>query len=498
MTRKTWTPEEDSLLQSLAGTCSYATAATHFPDRSKNSVVVRINRLGLKFPQVVWSPKEDELLREEGLTLSLPHLVSLFPGKTEQQVGKRRRELGVRREGLAPTPLVWSEEETQTLRALEGTCTRAEASGHFPSRNYGSVSRQIRKLGLQFPKEAGEPWSVEELALLRRLAAEEGRLFASGHLFPGRTQSAIGAKATQLGLKFRTQWTDEEAQLIRELGPTMSSRDLASHVAGKSAEQVRSKRARMGIVMGDEVRSAIQAAVAMGHANTRPIIDPELTLSGMDEQERSVFLGTLLGDGCVTRSRSCTAYRFVAQHGAKQKDFVTWKAGLLPSLHPRQYYSRTTEHYSFSTPSHAIFTDLRERMYDERASGSGKKMRAPDDVIGNLGWLGLLVWYLDDGGLAQPTAAKHDRLGGIPVIYSASLSREQLEHICALLKEQLGISLVVRGGHASGEIKRIVFNKETREVVLPIWRELARELSLPACMHYKLSESFNLRKEYRV
>jgi len=53
----------------------------------------------------------------------------------------------------------------------------------------------------------------------------------------------------------------------------------------------------------------------------------------------------------------------------------------------------STEKCQIVTPSHSIFTEIRNAVYE-----NDNKHRLPLDLFGELDEFGLLIWYLDDGG----------------------------------------------------------------------------------------------------
>lgn len=107
--------------------------------------------------------------------------------------------------------------------------------------------------------------------------------------------------------------------------------------------------------------------------------------------EKQVLLGLMLGDGHVDKNG-----RLCVVHGLKQRDYLAWMvkvfAALTPTLMPHRGFG---EGVRMRTKAHPDLMRLRERWY-----GTGIK-RVPDDIVGELGPLGLAVWLMDDGGVTN-------------------------------------------------------------------------------------------------
>ena len=127
----------------------------------------------------------------------------------------------------------------------------------------------------------------------------------------------------------------------------------------------------------------------------------------LSAQQWQVVLGGLMGDGHLapnTRGRS--GVRFRMGHGAKQVDYLDWKASLLGNIGQ----TRTVR------PNGAVHVDLtplpelgevREVVY----WGDGKK-HLTDDYLKALTPLALAVWYMDDGSLTVRSKGLQERTAG--------------------------------------------------------------------------------------
>ena len=131
-----------------------------------------------------------------------------------------------------------------------------------------------------------------------------------------------------------------------------------------------------------------------------------LDVSPTPEQEQIIF-GSLLGDGFLhhpNRGGHNMSSALKMTHSGKQREYLEWKHSILSNFaYPIHSFSRKekrggswaasngSEVVYFNCASHPYFTDLWERWYI-----NGHRIFSLDNVQ-NLNWLGLAVWYMDDG-----------------------------------------------------------------------------------------------------
>jgi hypothetical protein len=104
------------------------------------------------------------------------------------------------------------------------------------------------------------------------------------------------------------------------------------------------------------------------------------------EQEQ-VLIGTLLGDGSVSKAGFLTI-----THAEGQQAYLRWKAAQFAEFGGHESMVTRTTASCWRTRSARLWHELRARWYPE-----GRK-RVPVDVWCRLDWLGLAVWLMDDGG----------------------------------------------------------------------------------------------------
>jgi recombination protein RecA len=102
------------------------------------------------------------------------------------------------------------------------------------------------------------------------------------------------------------------------------------------------------------------------------------------------ILGSLMGDGALSPSRSGHAARFRFGHGVRQTAYADWKASLLGNLHAsRSTNARGAVFYDVQPLPE--LAELRQAVYV-----AGKKVFS-HDYLKRLTPLALAIWYMDDG-----------------------------------------------------------------------------------------------------
>jgi len=128
----------------------------------------------------------------------------------------------------------------------------------------------------------------------------------------------------------------------------------------------------------------------------------------LSDQQRQVILGGLMGDGCLSESAAqdgCSA-RFRMGHGAKQVEYIDWKASLFGNI--RQSRSvRTNGSVHVDLTPLAELSELREVVY----WGDGKKTLSWD-YLKSLTPLAIAIWYQDDGSFSLRSKGVQVRTAG--------------------------------------------------------------------------------------
>lgn len=121
----------------------------------------------------------------------------------------------------------------------------------------------------------------------------------------------------------------------------------------------------------------------------------------LSEKQKSVLVGSLLGDGTLRVGQRAINANFKVEHGLVQKNYVFWKYSIFrpwvftePKLSYR--YRDTGERYEkswwFRTVRHPILTQFHRKFY------TSERKIVPQDIVDDLDPLALTVWVMDDGG----------------------------------------------------------------------------------------------------
>jgi hypothetical protein len=149
-------------------------------------------------------------------------------------------------------------------------------------------------------------------------------------------------------------------------------------------------------------------------------------LSYLSTTERSVLIGSLLGDGCLQK-RGLNSYRYRVSQSLEQKSYVEWKYAKLKRLCPTtQPPKQVTDKkgfvtVEFYTSSGEYLKDSFELFYKQSPTGKFVKTITPE-LIEKMPMDPLLlsVWYMDDG------SARNDCYAGNLATHSFSLQENHL------------------------------------------------------------------------
>ena len=125
----------------------------------------------------------------------------------------------------------------------------------------------------------------------------------------------------------------------------------------------------------------------------------------ISSKQRSLIIGSLLGDGTMRVGKGCINANFKVEQGLVQKDYVLWKYEILKPLvftKPKISYRYTEkrERYPkswwFRTIRHPFLTDIYNMFYIPDGYKTGRKI-VPKNIANDLSPLGLAIWIMDDG-----------------------------------------------------------------------------------------------------
>ena len=166
----------------------------------------------------------------------------------------------------------------------------------------------------------------------------------------------------------------------------------------------------------------------------------------LSPQQRQVVLGGLLGGGNLSPSRikGGLGTRFRMGHGAKQLDYLDWKASLFGNIGQSRRVNAKGVGFVDLTPLPEL-AELREAVY----WGDGKKTLSYE-YLKALTALALAVWYMDDGSLQNRSKGRQERAkdgSGRSEICVETFSEGSRRRLLEVLAGQFDLhpSLAVRG-----------------------------------------------------
>jgi recombination protein RecA len=193
----------------------------------------------------------------------------------------------------------------------------------------------------------------------------------------------------------------------------------------------------------------------------------------LNDQQRQLVLGGLMGDGTVSPKRSHGEVqgiksRFRFGHGPKQDAYARWKASLLEGV-PLSISPHSMGGLMVETTPLAELDVLRDAVYI-----GGKKVFSWD-YLKELTPLALAIWYMDDASFA---VRRVDGSAGRSDICVQAMEGSTRKRLVSLLADTYGLSckLIDRAGKAV-----VVFDKDGTEAL----HELVAPY-VPECMDYKL------------
>ena len=196
---------------------------------------------------------------------------------------------------------------------------------------------------------------------------------------------------------------------------------------------------------------------------------------GLTHNEEQVILGTLLGDGSCTNYQNPYAQKGVCfTHSLKQKDYVDFKASLLQRIGGKssQKYSQNSfspEKYYYQSNSNSSISSCYDIIYDKKTL----KKRITKEWLNRLDWLGIAIWYMDDGSLDKAC------LNNAIFLHTEGFSLEEQNIIMSFFEEKYGFKMTLRDDGRGHNFLR--FDTNSSEIIF----KNIRNFICPS-MQYKL------------
>lgn len=163
--------------------------------------------------------------------------------------------------------------------------------------------------------------------------------------------------------------------------------------------------------------------------NTKEIREYKKTLT-LNDIQRSILVGTLLGDGHLETQDGGKTYRLKIEHQLAQKDYLEWIYNQFQKWVHSGIRSRIKKngytYVLFDTYSHGAF-----RFYAQQFYSNGIK-KIPELIDALLDPMALAIWFMDDGSW------KSDRHQTY-IIHTLGYSKKDLELVQEVLKRKFGL-----------------------------------------------------------
>jgi hypothetical protein len=290
-------------------------------------------------------------------------------------------------------------------------------------------------------------------------------------------------------MKTHARWTPDELALLQQVGDGKLLHELVELLPRHTPLGIRRKRTDLGINFSKDyfLRNAKYAWSKLD-VNKLCKLDQSLTLDDVDENTLQILLGSILGDGSIKKNGRDNLRNFVfyEMHRRPQFQYTHWKLENLSLFRPTISESDEKNYSALQTCSHPIFTMMRDKFYKSRQK-CGDKSKLPLDILKELDYLGLMIWYLDDGyrGVTKNAVKRTS----YPYITAKGYDFQELTSLANILNNKLGLSLKVmpyRKKNRKGLDKRLMINADNTRKLFPVWQKMCIDLKLPKCMYYKL------------
>jgi len=172
----------------------------------------------------------------------------------------------------------------------------------------------------------------------------------------------------------------------------------------------------------------------------------------LNDVQRSILVGTLLGDGHLETQNGGKTYRLKLEHQIAQRDYLEWIYNQFKEWVRNGIRSRVKEngyeYVLFDTCTHSAFRFYGLQFYKERTKHIPKLIEKLLDPIA------LAVWFMDDGSWKS---SHHKTF----IIHTLGYTKRGLELVQKVLKKKFGLETSL---HAQrGKYWRLYIKSESAE-----------------------------------
>jgi hypothetical protein len=217
----------------------------------------------------------------------------------------------------------------------------------------------------------------------------------------------------------------------------------------------------------------------------------ELRNTPIEQTQKSVLIGSMLGDGGMWLAPHCKNARLYVCHCEKQLGYLKWVHGLLqPFVRPIVQTEKAgkkmignnivngSNFYRFYTIAHPDITDIFHRYYSK-----GLK-RVNNTIIDKVDLLAMSIWFGDDGSIQRNK--KYEPVS-CSIATNSFTYKEHLILVGIVHKFFNGTIRIARqGGYYKGEKRKDYHLEMSGKKHVDDFLNIIKFV-LPECIHYKLS-----------
>ena len=212
----------------------------------------------------------------------------------------------------------------------------------------------------------------------------------------------------------------------------------------------------------------------------------ELRKANFSDEQKSLIIGSVLGDGGLRIPKRAKNAHFYERHAANQRMYLEWKRDLLkPFVQAKLRKEAGGKHmigglkcvvqdsYKLVSIAHPYLTDLWRRFYN----GNGRKI-IPIDLEAYLNPFVIAVWICDDGSLVWNAIRRNYRLD----IHTESFSYDDNVRLARCLVKFYDGRIKIYPRHYKSGTKYYISLRGKRAL-----HRLCTTLKyfIPSCMYYK-------------
>jgi len=202
----------------------------------------------------------------------------------------------------------------------------------------------------------------------------------------------------------------------------------------------------------------------------------------LSDKQKQLVLGALLGDGGMfVKENGKRGVQLC--HGDDQIEYLEWKKEILGNFLVQKSPSGYCGGYgkfgnNYRTITHQDFTDIYGMLY-RKLAGKSKKF-VTRRYLNNINDFGLMVWFMDDGGVAKDKDIR---------IATNGFSLSENKSIQKWLWQRYGIETNI-SFNSSNKTYFLRFNVLNSKKLMRLFEKYIR--FLPDCILYKFRFHFNL------